>query len=339
MYRATVAEGAWPGVEYLVWAATGGPWETTAGRADEARLTIPRGTRTVLDTNAVGGTRADGTDYVFVEDEGGLRRVETVTALAYTRGDGGSTVTWTAGAGHFTWDAATATVRLAEVTAVRAAVAVASDAPVAVSGARGDTLTVTEYTWSAAAFWWTRNDSQRTRFTEDGTGWRLKPGGTPIQLGVLEKSTEFRLNPLGPWAVGTYVPGSALGDEWAAVRVGATPNASSYPVAVRPSGPYTGLRIVDEVAATPTYNWASTTPPAAGVVGVESGTVIWNPAFSSAYAGQTVWYAPPFFLDDATGDLGPLTANEWYLSPVPQPNETPHLRIGTRAPLTEPCMP
>ncbi len=338
-YRATLLDSG-ETTEYLLWAETSGPLAVAPGTDHtDGTATIPAGSLTVIDTSVpTTGIRTDGTNQVLVTDNGG-RTLAAIQSLTYTRPGLGTPATFTLGGADYTFDPLSGVLTLLDTGAVRAAVNVAGPDPVAVSASRGDQFTATHYTLSTALFSWTRNDSTGTRFGWNAghRKWELFRGKTPTSLGLLSSSAsaKYALTPVPTTPVGQYLPGSTTTSQYSSVRLGALPNESSYPVVFRTVGPpFSGLLVVTDDLANSSYDFASTTPPLAGVVGANSGTLAWNPTFVQAHEGEEVWYSPQNFTESSTGTVGLLTDATHFIAPVPGPTERPIIRLGNRAPLT-----
>jgi hypothetical protein len=95
--------------------------------------------------------------------------------------------------------------------------------------------------------------------------------------------------------------------------------------------------VVPDDLANANYDFASVSPPLAGVVSPASGEITWNPAFVQTYAGLTVWYLPAVYEEKSSGVVGDLLAAKTeplFIAPVPGPGERPIVRLGNREPLT-----
>jgi len=309
--------------EYLLWAANSSNIaliEDPSWSLSEGTGSIPAGSLTV--TDAVYGTRTDGTDRVVVVDNGG-RSIAGILSVTVKRGDTGLEVVATAFA----------------VSDPTASYVVLDSADLALLGGglsrnRGDEITAVEYYLAAQRFWWTRNDPQTTRFTWDGGAQRWVPlrGGPPVDVGVLVPDGEYEMVPRPDrYPVGTYLPGSPLApDSYTSVRVGRVPDAT-YGTPVRV------LVVTDEEAADPAYVFPPNTD---AVVGSPGGSLVFGSSFVDAHAGQRVWYVPDAFPDAlGSGDVGPLLGADLdvsplFVAPVPDRGEYPLLRVGSRNYLT-----
>lgn len=325
-------------VEYLTWAANTSSlatvedpsWSVTSGT-----VSIPQGTLTVLDPSSPTGVRTDGSDTVVLVDNQ-TRSIQGLTTLTFRRG-GTTTDTNFVVNVDVSFDPVSGAVSILDTATTRSATNVPLSGIPAASSARGDTLTASYYL-SAPRFWWTKNEEGRTRFGWDGTTQKWAPykGGSPKDLGVLSSSATAgsSLSPRPTTPIGSYLPGSSVGDAYAMIRLGTNPDSGSYPVVYRSSGPFSGVLVVSDDLATTSYNFASTTPPLAGVIGQGSGQIIWNPNFVQAHEGSQIWYSPIDFLPEASGIVGDLVSPHLFLSPTPGPGERPIIRLGNRAPLT-----
>jgi hypothetical protein len=102
-------------------------------------------------------------------------------------------------------------------------------------------------------------------------------------------------------------------------------------------GDYSGILVVPDTLANTAYNFASTSPPLAGVLGAGAGKIVWNPALIQTYEGLDVWYIPRTFTEKSSGVIGTVLdaqTTALYLAPVPGPGERPIVRLGNRQPLT-----
>lgn len=319
-YRASILEGpSGETQEYLFWAANTSnlavvedpAWAITQGSA-----TIPVGTTTFT----VGPTTyTDGTDRVFIADDGG-RSIAAVVSLTIVRGD----------------DPANPVVLTSTDIASQdgdAGVVVLNDAALislggGLSVSRGDVVSSVRYYLAAQKFWWTRNDGDLQRFGWDGVTQRWQPlrGSPPAALGAILSEVTVTLLPRPDrFVVGDYLPGDAgEPDTFAMVRVGQSPDADSLPAAVL---------VVSDAEAEATYAFA---PGVDAVVGVTSGLLQWNPTFVASNAGRLAWYIFETFEVGATGVLGSLQSagtEPLFIVPVPGLTEYPLIRLDTRRPL------
>ena len=312
-YRATLLESG-STTEYLLWAASTGPLAIAPGTVTtDGTVSIPTGTLTT-------GAHTDGTRRVVLTDDGGADIVG-VTSLTYLQG--GTTIPVVYTSADFTFDPVTSTVTFTTLV---------------VSAARGDSFTATQYTLDGARFNWTRNDPTGTRFGWDGAHRKWEPykGGGVKSLGNLTSgaTANYVLSPVPAVAVGQYLPGSTDTTKFSMVRLGSSPGESSYPVTYRTAGDaFSGVLVVSDDQANATYDFATLPLPLAGVMGATKGTIVWNPAFVLAHAGETVWYSPRDFESTAKGVVGSVL-DTLYIAPVPAPTERPLLRIGNRKLLT-----
>ena len=323
-YRAAVLNAPDQGTrEYLLWAANSSNLavlEDPSWALNEGTGSIPAGALTVVDS--VYGTRSDGTDRVVVVDDGG-RSIAGILSVTLVRGDTGAEVVATTFA---TADATAGFVTLDTTDLVLLSGGLSRN--------RGDTVKAVVYYLASQRFWWTRNDPQATRFTWDGGVQRWVPlrGGPPVEVGVLIPGTQYTLVPRpNRYPVGVYLPGNPLNpDTYTSVRVGRVPDAVyGTPVRVRV--------VTEEEAADPAYVFPPSTD---AVVGSPGGTLVFEPTFLDAHAGQSIWYAPDEFPDELTsGAVGSLLGADLdvsprFIVPVPDRGEYPLLRIGSRSYLT-----
>lgn len=326
-------------VEYLVWAANNSnlallndnSWSITLGTG-----TIPTGSVSVLDTASLDGQRADGSTRLIVADNS-WRSLARIVSVKVIRGDDGTRTehTFVYPTDYSVLDAESGVLYL-EDNATTQALNPAPGNPPAFSVLRGDLITEVSYVVATSKFWWTRNDVYQTRFAWKGRTQRWEPlrGGTPSNLGVLAAGETSQLVPAPSGLVeGAYLAGDLTADGYATVRLGASPDASSIPIAPNPGGPYQGVLVVSDDSAATLFDFSVPPMPPAAVVGVTSGLVQWNQNFVALHAGATVWYVYESFDPEATGRLGLLLdaqSTPLHLAPVPGPTENPLLRLGSR---------
>ena len=322
-YRAAVLLRSDAGTEYLLWAANNGSLATveTSDYSIEGSTSFVKsvtGTLTVTQVLPTPVTYTDGTD-TFVVKDAGNRTLYSVTVLDLKRGDTGTVVSSVLASQNMT----TGKVVLDAATLVSLGGGFSDE--------RGDKVTSVEYVLARVSFWWTRNDAALARFGWDGQSSRWAPlkGQPVLDLGPLTTDTTYTLGPKpSRFTVGDYLPGNPLNsDEYALVRVGMTPDATSVVPLVQV--------VADSDAATSPYPFSGPTPDA--IVGVTNGKVQFNPAFIQTNAGQTVWYNGETFVAGATGKLGLLTTantEPLFLSPLPYTTDRPQVRLGFRTHLS-----
>lgn len=326
--------------EWLVWAANTGAlttlegpdWATTDGVG-----TIAKGSIAVLDPASPTGQDTDGSSTVVVTDNGG-RDIAGLVSIDVRRGDSPTTFTLTLTAGDFSFEPGSGALTLLPTAATLAATQPVSPTAPALSRTRGDAIVSVSYWISGIRFWWTRNDSYSRRFGWNGATQKWEPyrGSAPTNLGGLSNGGSFVLVPRPTTPIGLVLPGSDAGDAFATLRLGTEPDASSYPIVGRSVGDFSGVLVVPDELASTAYNFGSTTPPLAGVIGANAGKIAWNPAFVQAYEGLPVWYSPRVFDAKSDGVLGKLLdakTRPFFLAPVPGPGERPIVRLGNRQPL------
>ena len=364
-YRVSVldAAGSTP-QEYLVWAANSSQlalvddpsWWTSLGSGR-----IPVGTLPIYNLQNLSDPYQDGADRVVVTDNGG-REIGAITHLVIARGDktyddhGWSNPEQPSSGRQGTQpyevvvpsstdqNSASGVVNLTDANVFRAASAALVPGTLVtilgggVSLQRGDVIVEVRYTVAPMKFWWTRNDRYETRFGWDGTLQRWTPykGSAPVDLGPLLFDTTYTLSPkMRTLPLGTILTGDAqVQDGYAMVRLGPSPGALSLPVGSNDSLGYSGIRVVADTKVEG-FDFSGTT--LAGVVGQNTGTLVFNPLFVQEYAGRTVWYAYGGFSASADGILGEVKGSDktpLYLAPVPGPTDHPILRIANRSPLS-----
>ena len=316
MYRAAVLLRGGGTDEYLVWAATSGSLSTVDSDAfrisgDPTYVQPAEGSLTV-------GTYTDGTATFYVRDENG-RDLSSVTGMTLLRGDtlGQVVAAFDPGQdpliGKVVIDAATL-----------------SSMGGGFSVGRGDQILLVSYRLSGPTFWWSRNDSQATRFGWDGSKGRWVPfqGTTPQDLGEVGSKDSYELSPPpSRFSVGDTLPGaSGSPDSFSLVRGGLFPDSTAIPL---------DILVVADPDTEGDY-------PAVGsgydaVVGVTNGVLLLNTTYTTANVGLTLWYNPESFRPGDDGDLGELaglptdsTLGYPVLSPVPGPTERPFIRLGSR---------
>lgn len=315
--------------EYLVWAAN------TANLSDigdftvsnKATVSFPTGNVPVENQNTIFASTTGSNRAIIIDDAD--RTVETVTSLVVLRGDTGDSFQLV-GTGTFNPVSSVFTI-----TDEATLLALGGG----VSSARGDRATEIAYTLSGPAFWWSKNDRYENRFKWDGRVQRWKPlrGTPPRNLGRLLTETEYTLSPAPSRVpVGDFLPGdSADPDKFCSVRLGRRPDASSIPVAPPLAAGFTGIKVLTD-AEVAEFDFSSD-PTLAGVVGQETGTLVWNPAFVDEYAGQTIFYSYASFVDqeeiESLGFLENANLTLLFLAPIPGPTDYPFIRIGSRQPL------
>lgn len=321
--------------EYLLWAANTSSLaivEDSSWEISEGTVSIPSGGITVNDPSSPTGTRTDGTTTVVLVDNQ-TRSIAGLTTLTYRRGGTTTDVSFVVGV-DVVFNPVSGVIEIQNTATTRSATNTPIPEPPAASAIRGDRLTASYYL-SAAKFWWTKNDSSRTRFTYNGATSKWEPckGGPVLNLGELSPTGSYVLAPVPNLPVGSYIPGSTSGTEFAALRIGATPSEASYPVAQSSLETFTGVLVVTDDLANGDYDFNSNSPPLAGVVGT-SGTLVWNPDFVAVREGVDVWYSPETLTVGGNGVVGKLIDNPLYISPLPRVGERPIIRIGNRQPLT-----
>lgn len=327
-YRAAVLLRPEDGqTEYLLWAANTGNLSDVAGFTvtNGAHVTLPIGKTPVENQNTIFAGTTGSNRIIIIEDA--KRTLETVTSLILVRGD--------TGASFQLVDAGAFNPVSSVFTITEAATLVALGG--GVSRTRGDRVSEVKYTLSGPSFWWSKNDRYETRFRWDGRVQRWRPlrGTPPRNLGRLLVDTTYTLSPTPSRVkLEDFLPGDSTDpDFFAMVRIGTRPDATSIPVAepVGISG-FGGIKMLTE-SALAEFDFA-TEPTLAGVVGQETGTLIWNPAFVDEFAGQTIFYSYATFVDqeeiEPLGELEEANLRLLFLAPIPGPTDCPIVRIGSR---------
>lgn len=368
-YRAAVLEGASTSTtEYMTWAENSsqlGLVDDPSWWQDQGEGDIPLGSLTVVDSTPVPiptgqptpagyGTFTDGTLTALVADTG-ARSISQIQALVIRRGDvddyvdGGWVDEEDPAQGRLgthpyeillpTASEQDGTAGIARVTdtnilsgdLVTTGITAVLDGGLSV--ARGDQIVNVRYFVAPARFWWTRNDKDETRFgwNERTQKWEPFKGSAPVNLGDLAFDTTYQLfPPLHGYPVGSFLPGNeATPDAYAMLRLGNSPGATSTPVA---AGTFRGIRVKFDNELEGGFDF-TTDPNLAGVVGVTSGELQFNPDYVDQNAGSTIWYVYQGFSEVATGVVGDMLGaqdNPLFLSPIPTITEHPFLSFDTR---------
>lgn len=346
-YKAAILDQEDPSTQYMLWAAN----SSNIARIDDPTWSllggsgkIPNGSNVVIDpqsTDEEGASkvRRDGTTYLIVRDsqERSLSRILEITVR-----NGGTqaleVLLENVDFGVLNIEAGL--VQIWDTVKTQTLLDPYSGLP-SMSNLRGDAVIEVNYVLAPQVFWWSRNDPQKTRFEwSDATqSWRLLKGSAPIEVGVLASGTQYTLSPkptglvVGTDLLPKYLPGSSEGDAWSMLRVGASPDANSFPVASNPLGVFDGVLVVSDYTSKETYDFGVASPPFAAVIGVTNGLIQWNPAFVDLYAGQVIWYNFITFQNKDSGLVGNLlTAKDsvLFISPTPRVYERPMVRIGSR---------
>lgn len=329
-YRAAVLLHPEEGTtEYAFWAANTADIRSLPSFEvrNQGSVTFPEGTLTVTSTTNPFGD--PGSNRAIIVDDA-LRSILTITSLEVQRGDTGGLFELV---GHGSFNPVSGVFTVTDP-------ALLVNLGGGLSTARGDQARQVVYTLAGPSFWWSRNDAYEQRFKWDGRSQRWRPlrGTPPRNLGMLLPNGTYGLSP-APSSVplGEYLPGdSTTPDSYCAVRLGSQPDAISQPVA-EPSVPggFGGIKVVEDENVDE-FDFAAE-PTNAAVVGQQTGTLRWNPAFVDEFAGQNVFYSYVGFIDqDAIEPLGLLEnadVDPLFLAPIPGPTEYPFIRIGSRQPL------
>jgi hypothetical protein len=307
--------------EYLVWAANEASLTYFPSWSEAGSGSLGLGSLSVVDGE--GRTYADGTAQVVVSDDDN-RSLEYIEYLVVARGDviyddGGWLDEEDPSAGragtvpYLVFQVATQDTYAGLVTLSSAQLSLLDGG---LSALRGDSIVAVRFERQEPTFWWTRNDKYETRF-----GWRAKSqrwepwkGAPPTSLGVIGLDSI----PLSPkpriFPVGVLSP--------LHLRVGFELAQSTR----------ADVRVVTEGQA-PRYDWSSDTVDATLS---QDGVLRFNPEFVSDHIGETVWVYQAVSAEN-TGDLGSLesaSTDPLFLSPIPEKNDNPFLRIGNRRYLT-----
>lgn len=198
---------------------------------------------------------------------------------------------------------------------------------------RGDAIVYSEYTLSPPKFYWSRNDTYRTRFTWDGVNSKWIPfkGSAVKDVGQILPDTKYELNPtLTGLQVGTHLPiDLTTNDSFCYIRYGLYGDATSIPLAV--------LVVQDDLADEGEWRADLGWNTYEAVIGETNSVLVLNPSFIISNQGLHLWYNPNSFDLESTGEVGLLqdlnTANNInhpVLSPIPDVIEHPLLKIGNR---------
>ena len=201
------------------------------------------------------------------------------------------------------------------------------------SPGRGDSVLETNYILTGQKFWWSKNDSEATRFGWNGLTSRWEPlkGSSPQLLGpVTAENAEYKLFPPPVrFVLGSVLPGDPLAPEdYALIRAGVRPDSSATPLSI--------LVVSDEESSSGVYPSGASSYD--GVVGVQNGILLVNPTWGAPKAGISLWYNPESFSPGNTGTMGKLgelpqdsTFGQPVLAPTPGPTDRPLIRLGSRS--------
>ena len=341
-YKAAILEQEDPSLQYMLWAAN----SSNLARIDdptwslnEGYVKIPTGENVVIDSQSPdteSGTpvRRDGTVYLVVRDNQ-ERSITQILSIKVRNGDTQAEETLSGGVDFQVLDADSGLVEILDTALTHVLNPYGSEAPSA-SVLRGDTIVEVVYVLAPQLFWWSRNDTQSTRFgwSDKTQSWALWKGSIPVFVGVLTPSRTYTLEPKPTdLTVGNFLPGSLSGDAWCMLRLGPSPDASSIPLAKNPAGPFDGVLIVSDYTSREAYNFGAVSPPPVAVIGETNGLLQWNPSFVQQYAGKQIWYNYRSFQEGSNGVIGDLlTAKDsiLFIAPVPRVYERPMIRIGSR---------
>ena len=189
---------------------------------------------------------------------------------------------------------------------------------------RGDELYGATYYLERSRFWWSRNDTQKTRFKwSDKEGrWEPLKGQGVLSLGKLLPNETYALSPkLTDLELGTFLKGS-VSDKKAFLRLGTQPSEGAIPIRVK---------VISDDLVKDDYDFAGDTDNPDGVIGQQENKIIFNPNYVTTNAGNIIWYAYPNFQEKVGGIVGNLIdADSLFICPIPSLFERPMIRIGSR---------
>lgn len=349
-YRASVLES--PGTtstEYLIWAANSAQlaWiEDSTWWSEDGTGSIPKGTLQVTDTSPTPpdtGLFYDGTANIVVSDNG-RRDLSQIIALVIIRGDidNYDDNGWTDEEDPYAIPPRKGTNPYPVLTltdfVARPANGIVTLNPTTLASLdgglsqdRGDVVHIVRYTLASCRFWWCRNDryTKHFGFNDRTQRWEPYKGSGPKDLGLLEFDKVYSLTPrILNLPVGALLPADSNSDAYSMIRLGNTPGANSFPVptiAVKPNN-----EIVSD------YDF-SLELSLSGVMGQSNGKLVFNPEFVKSHAGQKVWYVYREFDPEADGFVGELKGADvtsLYIAPIPNSQDHPFIRIGSRRALT-----
>ena len=333
-FRASTLENSDPTAsqEYLVWAANTSTlttiedtdWAITA-EDPEASVRIPSGNVEVVDTSTPPNARFDGSTRLVVQDVGG-RSIADIRLISIRRGDSSpldppiEMGPDASGGPLFDFASQDPDAGVANLSAPSLAALGGG-----VSNRRGDTIVEVQYVIAGARFWWTRNDKNVTRFgfNSKTQRWEPRKGSPTASVGVLAEGETYTLVPRPTrFDVGDFLPGTTGSpDAYAMVRLGIRPDSTSTVISV--------LVVTDEDAEDTDRTFGAED----AVVGVNSGTLQFNPTFVTTAAGQRIWYSFESFQGASTGEIGPmLNADDdpLFITPIPGPTDYPFISFGSR---------
>ena len=198
------------------------------------------------------------------------------------------------------------------------------------SQGRGDQIMTVRYTVGPVKMWWTRNDRYETRFGWNDATQRWEPykGSSPRNLGRLYLDQTYMMNPkVANLPINAELPGTAVVDAYAMIRLGPTPSLATpvEHVTVRPNSEVEGGF---DFGPFQDFN---------AVMGQSNGILEFNPSFAEQHAGKTIWYCFKTFSETDDGVVGQLLdalTEPLFLSPIPGPTDRPLVRFGNRTYLT-----
>ena len=312
--------------EYFVWAANSSNLALDPSKLLKNAEVIFRPLNLTI-REGLGDPYYDATNVFYVHDLQGQKISAVLHLYAVINGD---TAHFTSD--HFDYNPQSGKVTLKNTLETRNLTESGAN-QAALSEGRGDKITYAWYEVEDARFWWTKNEPTQNRFKWDGAkrNWDLIRGSKPVNLGQLV-SESFTLSPLPTWIKqGEFLDGEAS-DEYATLRLGDSPNEASVPVSSNKD--FSGVLAVsqaqleNEEIAFDDYN-----PPLSGLVSIESGEILFNPALVEAYYGSTLWYSTLDLNEENDGVVGTF-GEDLYISPPPPPQSRPMLHIGNRRPLS-----
>lgn len=308
--------------EYFIWSANG------SNLALDEQKVLTNATAFFVDKglrirDGLPDTYFDATDTFKIKDNTSLTIDEIVSLTINIQGDEAVLLP-----AHFDFNVPTGTLTIKNTNDTRVLTKSGAN-QAALSPSRGDKITHIEYRAQSARFWWTKNDTSTDLFKWDGSkgNWALIKGTAPLNLDKLT-SPNLTLPTPPTWVqVGEFLDGGES-DQYATLRLGDTPNESATPIA--PNQDYSGVLVVTQTQFdNEEIGFEDYDPPLAGVMSIESGEILFNPAFVETHYGSTLWYSPLDFSEANDGLIGALT-DSLFISPPPPPQSHPMISVGNR---------
>ena len=281
-----------------------------------------------LDTTeieAIDNVTTLGTDLDFYTTfrvtEPNNRTFNSINSVQVVRGDNFTTVTCTFG----TVNTTTGIVTLDSASITNLGGGFSKD--------RGDLFFSSFYTLSRPKFYWSRNDTLRTRFYWDGntSKWTPLKGSNVANIGQILRDQEYKLfPPLTGLVSGMPLPIDLTNqDSFCFLRYGLYGDATGTPLNT--------LVVNDDLVDANEWRSDLGWDTYDSVIGVSNSVLLLNPTFIDTNTGLNLWFNTNSFSEDNNGNMGALqdldrltNINHYVLSPIPLPTEHPLIKIGNR---------